>query len=59
MFSSVSFIVYEVLYASAPPVGIHYFVDVPLLCAIFSDNGHWLGRLPVREEEWVVGDISF
>lgn len=59
MFFPISFITDKVLYTPATSACIHYFVDVPLLSAVFSDNWHWLSWFPVREEEWVVGDISF
>lgn len=38
--------------------GIHDFVDVPLLGAIFSDDRPWAGWFSVREEEGVVRDVS-
>jgi hypothetical protein len=59
MFLSISFITDKVLYPPAMSASIHNFVDVPLLSAIFSDNGPWPGWLTVREEEWVVWDVSF
>ena len=58
MFSPIAFIADKVLYASATAVGIHNFVDVPLLSAVFGDNQSWAGWFPVREEEGVIGDIS-
>ena len=36
---------------------IHNFVNVPLLCAIFSNDGPWSGQLTIREEEGVVQDV--
>ena len=57
MFFSISFIVYEVLYAAALLMGIHYFVDVPFLCSILSVYGSWLGWFLVREKEQVIQDI--
>ena len=59
MFSSVFFIAYEGLYAAALLVGIHYFVNVSLLCAVLSDYWLWLGWFVVRKEEWVIWDIPF
>ena len=59
MLFSISFIVYEVLYTTAPLTGIHYFVDVPFLCSILSDYGSWLGQFAVGEEERVIRDIPF
>jgi hypothetical protein len=59
VFSSVSFIAYEVLYTLALLAGIHYFVDVPHFCAILSDYGLWSGQFAVRKEERVIQDIPF
>ena len=58
MLLSISFIVNKILYTPAMPVGIYNFVNVPLLCAIFSDNRMWLAWFSVREKEWVIEDIS-
>ena len=57
IFSAVAFIAYKVLYPLAPPMGIHYFVDVPFLCAILSDYGSWSGRFLIGEEERVIRDV--
>ena len=59
VFSSVALIVYEVLYAVAPLMGIHYLVDVPLLGAVFSDYRSRSGWFMIREEEGVIGDVLF
>jgi hypothetical protein len=59
MFLPIAFIPDKVLYTMAALVGIHNSVNIPLLCAIFSDNRMWPGGFTVREEEWVIGDISF
>jgi hypothetical protein len=58
VFFSIAFITDKVLYTLAMAVGIHNFVDVPLLGAVFGDYGLWAGWFPVREEEGVVGDVS-
>ena len=57
MLLSISFIVDKVLYTPVMPVGIYNFVNVPLLCAVFSDDRTWPGWFSVREKEWVIGDI--
>jgi hypothetical protein len=57
MFFPVSFIMDKVLYSSPALAGIHNFVNVLLLSAIFGNDGPWLGRLVIREEEGVVQDV--
>ena len=59
MFFSIFFMAYEVLYTVAPLAGIHYFVNVPLLCPVLSDYGSWLGQFAVGEKEQVIQDIPF
>ena len=58
MFFPVAFVSDKILCASAMAVGIHNFVDIPLLGAVFSDDRPWACQFPVREEEGVVGDVS-
>ena len=58
MLLPISFIADKVLYTPAMAAHIYNFVNVPLLHAIFGDNGVWLGWFSVREKEWVIGDIS-
>jgi hypothetical protein len=59
MFLPITFITDKALYTMAMLVGIHNLVNIPLLCAIFSDNRMWPGGFMVEEEEWVIGDVSF
>jgi len=49
----------KVLNSSPMPSGIHNFVDVPLLGAVFGDNWPWSDLFTVGEEEGVVWDVSF
>ena len=58
MLLPIFFIADKVLYTPATVARIYNFVDVPLLCAIFSDNRMWPGWFLVREKEWVIGNIS-
>ena len=58
MLLPIFFIADKVLYTPATAACIYNFVDVPLLCAIFGDNGAWPGWFLVREKEWAIGDIS-
>ena len=58
MLLSISFIADKVLYTPAMAARIYNFVDVPLLRAIFGDNGAWPGWFSVGEKEWVIGYIS-
>jgi hypothetical protein len=59
VFLPLSVIMDKVLYTPATSACIHDFVNVPFLSAVFSDDRPWPGRLTVREEEWVVWDVSF
>jgi hypothetical protein len=49
----------KVLYSSATSACIHDLVNVPLLGAIFGDDGPWASRFSIGEEEGVVGDVPF
>jgi hypothetical protein len=57
MLFPVSFVMDKVLYSSPTPAGVHNFVDVPLLSAVFSNDGPRSGQLVIREEEGVVRDV--
>ena len=59
MVFAISFVADKVLYATSMLVSIYDFINVPLLNAILSNDGSRLGKFMIREEEGVIGDVSF